>query len=434
MTSELTAAQHRQVRPRRRALRAALLVLVLLGLAAVGMLALRRPPPAPAGPEVVWTFEQPQRGAIISTPTVGANDLYVSAIRDHALAPSGVVYALDRRDGTVRWTFDDGGAMLHTISTPCLGDGRLYVGEGMHGNDVCKLYCLDAATGRKLWQFVTGGHIESSPCVAEDAVFFGSGDDGIYCLDAITGAKRWQFAGEWHIDASPIVRGGRLYAGSGISRLRKTKEIFCLDAADGRPLWRTPVELPVWGSPAVEGGQVFFGTGTGRLTRSAEPPEKPAGALVCADAATGKLSWTARIKDAIFGRPAVDAERVYFGARDGRCYALRRRDGRHLWQTDLGSAIVTRPVLIENQLYVVASGGRLGCLDAGSGRTLWTFDLAAHTQTRPQLLSSPVLLLEGEGANRRRLLFLGTELNNGIRSAAVLYCLREGVGTVERAR
>jgi len=399
--------------------------LILLALTVFLGLTFHRTPSKANGPTLVWMFEQPQRGAILSAPVVTGDGLCVAAIRDSALAPSGVVYGLSRLDGKVRWTFDDDGAMLHTISTPCLGDGRLYIGEGMHGNDICKMYCLDAGTGRKLWQFVTGGHIESSPCIAEDAVYFGSGDDGIYCLDAVTGAKRWQFAGPWHIDASPVVIDGRLYAGSGVSRLHQRTEIFGLDAANGQPLWRTPTELPVWGSPAVGGGQVFFGTGTGRLTQSAEPPEKPAGALVCADAATGHLCWVVRVPDAIFGRPAVDTERVYFGARDGCCYCLDRRDGQHIWQADMGSPVVTRPALLEGRLYIVASGGRVCCLDAASGRTLWTFDVAGHTQTRPQLLSSPVVLVEGEGAERKRFVFFGTELRNGIRSAAVLYCLRD---------
>jgi outer membrane protein assembly factor BamB len=375
-------------------------------------------------PETVWTFEQPESGAIASTPILDAEYIYTSAIRDSALAPSGVVYCLDRRRGLLCWKFDDDGTMRQTISSPCLSGGRLYVGEGMHGNDVCNFYCLDAASGRKWWQFVTGGHIESSPCVADGGVFFGSGDDGLFCLDAVSGKKRWQFVGRWHIDVSPVVKDGRVYAGSGVSRLYRTTEIFCLDAVSGQPLWRTPAELPVWGSPVVDGSQVFFGTGTGRLTKSAEPPDKPAGALMCADASTGRLCWTARLPDAVFGRPAVDAEHVYFGARDGRCYCLDRRDGRRLWHVDLGSPIVTRPALDGGHLIVVAGGGQVACLDAGSGRVVWTFDLAGHTQTQPQLLSSPLIVRE-DGERGRRLLFFGTELKNSVRSAAVLYCLRD---------
>jgi outer membrane protein assembly factor BamB len=386
---------------------------------------LQRPHPTAPVVTVVWAFEQPEGGAFLATPVVTAERVYAAAVRDSALAPSGVVYCLDRRRGTVCWTFDDDRAMLQTISAPCLAGGHLYIGEGMHGNDVCKLYCLEAASGRKRWQCVTEGHIESGPCVAGGAVFFGSGDDGIYCLDAAAGMRRWHITRDWHIDVGPAVADGRVYGGSGISQLHRRTDVFALDVADGRLLWQTPSALPVWGSPVVDGGQVFFGTGTGRLTQSAEPPEKPAGALLCLDAATGHECWSCPVADAVFGRAAVDGQRVYFGARDGFCHCLDRRDGRRLWQVDLGSPVVTRPALVEGRLYIVASGGRVACLDADSGAAHWTFDLAAHTRTKPQLLSSPVVRADHDDTGRHYLLYFGTELKSQARSAAVVYCLRD---------
>lgn len=400
------------------------LATVAVGVAVAALIVYHRPAPD-AGPAVcvLWAFEQPQRGAFLATPAVSADCVYATAVRDSALAPSGVVYCLDCRDGSVRWTFDDGGEMLHTLSSPCLADGRLYVGEGMHGNDVCKLYCLDAGSGRKLWQCVAGGHIESGPCVADGAVYFAAGDDGVYCLDAVSGAKRWHFAGRRHIDTMPAVAGGRVYAGSGVSLLYHTPELLCLNAADGTRIWHEPSELPVWGSPVVRQGDVFFGTGTGRLTARAEPPEKPAGALLCLDAATGQTRWTCRLDDAVFSRPAVDDERVYFGARDGRLRCLDRGEGRPLWEVDMGSPIVTRPALTEGRLYVIASGGRVGCLSAADGRAVWTFDVAAHTQTRPQLLSSPIVVADETG--RHHLIYFGAELKDAVKSTAVLYCLRD---------
>jgi eukaryotic-like serine/threonine-protein kinase len=426
MTSEPAPPRQHAASLRRRLLLPALAGVILASLAVAVPLAMPRKQPAekPA-PTVVWTFEQPESGAFISTPVVDKEHIYAAGIRDNALAPSGIVYCLDRRRGTVCWKFDDDGTMRHTISSPCLAGSRLYVGEGMHGNDVCKMYCLDAASGRKQWHFVTGGHIESSACVADGAVFFGSGDDGLYCLDAVSGKKRWQFSGRWHIDARPAVVAGRVFVGSGVSRLHRTTEFFCLDAATSRLLWRIPTELPVWGSPTLDKGQVFFGTGTGRLTQSAEPPEKPAGVLYCIDAATGQLCWSARLDEAIFGRPAVDAEHVYFGARDGRCYCLNRRDGQRIWQADLGSPIVTTPALSAGRLIVVASGGQVACLDAGSGQTMWTFDVASHTQTRPQLLSSPIVVPDDGEEVRHPWIYFGTELRTSLRSTAVLYCLRE---------
>jgi outer membrane protein assembly factor BamB len=375
--------------------------------------------------KVLWTFEQVERGAIVSTPLVVDHSVYVAAIRDAGLSTSGVVYCLNRDSGKLVWQFDDEGEMQHMYSSPCLADGRLYLGEGMHANQVCKFYCLDAATGKKLWQFPTTGHIESSPCVADGKVFFAAGDDGLYCLDAVTGARRWQYEAAIHVDTSATVVGKRLYCGSGVSRTRSRTEIFCLTADEGTILWRKPTDLPAWGSPAVSGDQVFFGLGNGRLTRSAEPPEKPAGAMMAVAAETGEMRWRYDVSDGVLVRPAVDSQRVYFGARDGYCYAVERAHGQLCWKQALGSPLVTNPALIEKRLYVAAGGGRVSRLNADSGTIEWTFDVAGYSQTEPRLFSSPVVVADrGRGGGAYRIYF-GAELQMSLGSAAVLYCLRD---------
>jgi outer membrane protein assembly factor BamB len=387
----------------------------------------RSPRSAGAGVEVAWTFEPVERGAIISSPMVAGEHVYVAVIRDTGFSTSstsGVVYCLDRATGRMVWRFDDGGRLQHMYSSPCLADGRLYLGEGMHANHVCRFYCLDATTGRKLWHFETAGHIESSPCVAGGKVFFGAGDDGVYCLDAVNGTRLWQFRDALHVDVSPTVVGQRLYAGSGVSRSYRTAKVFCLDTETGRPLWLAPTELPVWGSPAVSGEQAFFGLGNGRLDRSVPHPEKPAGALLCLEARTGRRCWRFEVPDGVLAQPAVDSRHVWFGARDGCCYCLERGDGQLCWRADLGSPVVTRPALCDGSVYALGSGGRVQRLDADRGTPGWTFDVAAWSQTRPRLFSSPAVVADAEPGGSRHLYF-GSELRNSVNSAAVLYCLRD---------
>jgi outer membrane protein assembly factor BamB len=383
-------------------------------------------PPAPqpeaAAVQVVWTFEAVPRGAVVSTPAVESDRVYVAAIQNRGASNSGAVYALDRETGRPVWQFDAAGSMQQTASTPCVAGGRLYVGEGMHANRVCKFYCLDVASGRRRWDFSTASHIESSPSVAGGRVYFGAGDDGAVCLDAATGARCWRFRPGLHVDASPALAGGRLYCGSGVSRVHRATCVFCLDGRDGRVLWREPTDLPAWGPSVVDGGEAFFGLGNGRLDRSAEPPEQPAGALLCVEAASGKERWRFATGDAVFGRPCVDPGHVYFGARDGFCYCLDR-DGRLCWKEDMGSPVATGPALAGDRLYVVASRGRVACLDAGTGRARWSFDVAAHSRTAAQLYSSPVVVAEQAGEHRR--VYFGAELSNAVSSAAVVYCLRD---------
>lgn len=402
--------------------------LLLVGVMALGILAVLARPldRGRAAPlvEVVWTFEAERRGGFLAAPLAAGGAVYAAAAHDTVFANAGTVYCLDEATGKLRWRFDDGGKMQHTFSSPRLADGRLYFGEGMHANFSCRLYCLDAASGRKCWQLGAEGHIESTPCVAAGRVYFAAGDDGIYCLDAVSGAKRWQCSGPFHCDADPVVAGSRLYAGSGVSRTKRQTEALCLNVADGTVIWRYPTELPVWGSPVLDGDDVFFGLGNGRLLAAPPPPERPAGGVLCLSTG-GTLRWRYDAGDAVFGRVAVAGRDVCFGARDGRCCCLDRATGRLRWQHDLGSPVVTSPAWDGRRLYVIASAGMVRCLDAASGRAIWTFDVAAHTRTSPQLLSSPQVVAARHGERGGRRIYFGSELRNPSRSAAVVFCLRD---------
>ena len=44
------------------------------------------------------------------------------------------------------------------------------------------LYCLDMRTGRKRWQFRTGGPITGTPVIANGVVYIGSNDHKLYAL------------------------------------------------------------------------------------------------------------------------------------------------------------------------------------------------------------------------------------------------------------
>lgn len=374
---------------------------------------------------VIWTFEPSERGAIFSSPLVTNERIYVGVIHDVGLSTAGAVYCLERASGKIRWKFDDEGKMQHMFSSPCLSIGRLYIGEGMHQNFECKLYCLNADSGVKLWDFEVGNHIESSPFVAEGKVFFGAGDDGVYCLDAKNGRLCWHFQEPLHVDTSPAVAGPHLFAGSGLSRKCKSTEMFCLDARTGTVVWRRPASLSVWGSPVVDRDEVFYGLGNGRMIEGPLPPEQPAGEVCCLQADTGRVRWRWPAPDAILCKPVVDSACVYVGARDGFCYCLDRRKGTECWRANLGSPVVARPALQGRHLYVVASKGPVYRLDAGNGAIEWTFDVASYSQTQPRMYSSPTVISDETTGGNHHWLFVAGELSNPVQSAAILYALRD---------
>lgn len=392
--------------------------------AAAAWFASRGAPDPQAGlpsPNVSWSFEAREAGAIISTPAVEAGRLYVSAIRDTPAAAHGAVLCLDAAKGKLLWTFDDDGRMLHMYSSCTLAEGRLYVGEGMHANPQCKLYCLAIEDGRKLWDFTAAGHIESTPVVAGNCVLFGAGDDGLYCLDALTGTERWHYREQRHIDATVAVHEDRVYATCGISRRYPQSAVLCLDLRDGRRIWETPTDLPAWGSPALAAAALVVGLGNGRLAKSAEPPARPAGAALCLDAEDGRVRWRFDVPDGVMARPLIYENAAYFGCRDGFGYCVDAERGELQWKRDLQSPVVAAPALVDDCVLFAASAGQVYLLAREQGTIDWRFDLAAHSGLTCRLWSTPGCRYDLP-AKRWRVI-LGAELEGALAHKAALVCL-----------
>jgi outer membrane protein assembly factor BamB len=58
-----------------------------------------------------------------------------------------------------------------------VANGVVYVGSDDHN-----VYALNASTGALLWQYTTGGAVESSPAVANGVVYTGSDDGSVYAF------------------------------------------------------------------------------------------------------------------------------------------------------------------------------------------------------------------------------------------------------------
>lgn len=79
---------------------------------------------------------------------------------------------------------------LNSMGTqPVIVGNRLWVAE--KGTDSVR--CLDARTGKGIWQFTAGGSVDSTPTVYRGMVIFGSRDGSVYCLRANDGALVWRF-------------------------------------------------------------------------------------------------------------------------------------------------------------------------------------------------------------------------------------------------
>jgi outer membrane protein assembly factor BamB len=153
-----------------------------------------------------WSFKLSGGGSagITGTPTVGRKHVYVGSW-------DGFVYALDKKKGKVKWSYDTGsqnspgspGIQASITVTP---EGRLLL---VDGNAV--VHALDAKKGNLLWNASIGdpadftgdsAHGWGSPTVANGRVFVGRSSHGdqpctqghLYAFDLDTGAELWRVA------------------------------------------------------------------------------------------------------------------------------------------------------------------------------------------------------------------------------------------------
>ncbi|MFL6228160.1 MAG: PQQ-binding-like beta-propeller repeat protein [Pyrinomonadaceae bacterium] len=246
----------------------------------------------------------------------------------------GFLYALRRADGREAWKLKTGGRVR---STPAVEGATVFVGSF----DGC-LYAVDLETGQLKWRYETEGaklnssefgydrrSIQSSPAVADGAVFFGARDGFLYAIEAATGALRWRFDHKisW-VNTSPAVVDGMVYAGSSDGRF-----VQSVDARTGREVWRAKTDSLIWSSPAVAGSMLYTGDWAGNLYGF--------------DRASGREAWRYRGQGRILTSPVVAEGRVYFGGDDGGVYAVNFARGAALkravfWDADYAKAASVR--------------------------------------------------------------------------------------------
>ncbi|HET9768194.1 MAG TPA: PQQ-binding-like beta-propeller repeat protein, partial [Thermoanaerobaculia bacterium] len=297
------------------------------------------------------------------------------------------------------WTFATGGPVR---SSPLLADGVVFFGSG-DGN----LYAVDAATGKERWRFTTGEPVDGSPAYAAPRagaalVVVASRDGFLHAVDAASGRERWRLAlgaelpFHWGWDfilSTPAVDGDRLYVGSG------SGEVLAVDAASGKVIWRHATAGRVRSSPTVADGVVYVGSFDGHL--------------YALDAATGAERWTFATegtkldsvsagfdRQSIQGSPAVSADQVVIGGRDGMFYGVDRATGKQRWRIDHGMPwVIASPAIADGKAVVGSSDGRfVTAVDLAVGKEVWRSRTGSNQLSSPAVAGGVVVVGDFTGA------------------------------------
>jgi outer membrane protein assembly factor BamB len=227
------------------------------------------------------------------------------------------------------------------------------------------LICLDAATGKILWEQTCPGvvHGESghevrlsgTPAAADGRVFM-RGSGGLHCLDAKDGKLLWEVQGPPGHN-SPIVAGDVVYC--------YLPDLTALDARTGRKLWRQPALENAWKTPALwfhDGKKYVLGSDRGGYDCSA---------TTCVDGDTGKILWRIEFKTN-FQSPVVAGDTLVLRHTKIAAYKLSPDKVEQLWSVrDFGDHGGSCPSIGNGYVYSMGNcygGPAMQVLDLNSGK------------------------------------------------------------------
>lgn len=304
-----------------------------------------------------------------ATPLLIGNVAYVGH--------SGRAFEALRLDGTRLWIFPTGGRVYGTAAYA----GGLLV----FGDDQGTVRALDLA-GREVWTFAAGYPVVSGALAAGDRVYVPVSDQNVFCLEAATGRPLWQYGRRFPRRDSLWRSLGLAYGDGLVYAGFSDGSVVALEADLGRVVWRAEVGAPslfgdVAAGPSFRDGRVYAGAFRGPVA--------------CLDARTGVEVWRQGVEAA--GGVAVGDERLYVGTAGGGLAALALDDGAVLWETLLDGGVSTAPVLAGDTVVVGASEGSLLGIDAASGAVRTRFAPGTGLHGQPLVFEHGVVFLSDGG-------------------------------------
>lgn len=278
----------------------------------------------------------------------------------------------------IQWSRMTGGAV---DSSPCVadvdGDGEL---EVLIRSDDYYLYCLNAINGMVEWKFYLGANLYTSPSIADiDAdgqleVIMPAGT--LFCIDGALGEEEWSVPGN-------ALSSACIADVDGDNNL----EIMVVDSMDqsvrcinstGDVEWETPdLDITTYSAPTasdVDGdGELEVLCGSSNYN------------FYCFNGNDGSIEWNyttsghSSYTAAVANLDEDPIKEIVFGTNDGHVYCLNGTMGGFEWNYFVGSyPIISTPCIADSgsdgtlDVFVGTFDNYLHCIDGESGTQKWT--------------------------------------------------------------
>ena len=337
---------------------------------------------------VRWQYNA---SAPVSVATVIDGTVYADA--NNGDGNSGVVYAFNASDGSVLWHYN----INNYISQLMIANDIAYIGTAATGNSI-KLYVLQASNGSLLWSYSAHAETPGLLTAGDGAVFYAeiqgiAGDsfnERITALRSGNGSLLWYLpiaAADGFARGTPALSNGVFYIGT------NSGSVYAVRVSDGSVLWHVARSggfdfIPLDLSPLVDNGMVFM-----------EGKQGPGGkslALFAMRASDGTLLWSRPQGVApgpVVNQPQIVGGVIYASDGVGGLSALRETDGAVLWQ-HMGDQVYT-PVIVADGRVQLDSGDTVLAISSKDGTVLWRHSISFHnilsSKSKPEAEDSGIV-------------------------------------------
>jgi outer membrane protein assembly factor BamB len=210
------------------------------------------------------------------SPTVANGMVFASAnLRTY--------YGINATNGNTIWNFTNPQANEFIVSSPIYLDGKVFI------VDKFDLACLNASTGKKIWNTFTGDEYYVSPSYADGKIYIVTSERNIFIFNAITGEKLDRFilpSASW---SSPTPYGGRLYIGD------NDWNLYCLgeyNTANSQIALQTDKSTLKLGESLTVSGQLSPAISNAVITLTFSRPDGSQDSITVTAKTDGALSYT----------------------------------------------------------------------------------------------------------------------------------------------
>jgi serine/threonine protein kinase/outer membrane protein assembly factor BamB len=249
-------------------------------------------------------------------------------------AHTRLVRAFAVPDGRLLWERKLPGEADAPMGWPAIAGDVVIVGDGN-----AAVHCLALADGASRWRAALPG-VVSQPGMGGDSVFVGDGEGALHRVSLQDGKLGWKFGTSDPFPRPPATLDINNDGMRDAIALSDNGSVYALDGASGEVLWSHELTK----ARTRTRNRVVLAEIDGRGVPEAVVGSM-AGDVVALDARTGKARWIFRLKEAIYGEPAIaDVNRdgvpdVIVGTTARRVHCIAGQGDRLLWSYDVGGQV-----------------------------------------------------------------------------------------------